>query len=459
MQKARGLDVRPEDLADAGKRSEFTVCVVGLGRMGLPTACIWADAGFEVVGVDINMAVVEAVNSGKAPFEEPGLSELLASVVEKGKLTATTDARDASSRSDVIEIITPTPVGPDGRPDYGPIRKACSEVGLGLRPGSLIVVESTVGPGTTEGLLRETLEKASGLKAGEDFGLAYSPIRATSGRVLRDLVEYPRVLGAINERSLEAAKAFFSTVVKGGVVVVPDMKTAELTKLAENFYRQVVLSLTNELALLCEKVGVDFYEVARAANTQPYCRLLRPGLVGGHLPKDLQLFIAEAEDAGAELRLGKAAKKVNDGLVKHVLKLAREALRDCGKSLRRAKVVVLGISYKPDVKNPRGSRSLELVRELEKRCRAVVAYDPFYTKQEMEELGYPAASSLTEALSGADCAIIAVGHSKFRELGLKVLKDLMAEKAAIVDAAGLVEPDEARRQGFAYRGFGRPHGP
>ena len=459
MQKARGLDVRPEDLADASKRSEFTVCVVGLGRMGLPTACIWADAGFEVVGVDINMAVVEAVNSGKAPFEEPGLSELLASVVEKGKLTATTDARDASSRSDVIKIITPTPVGPDGRPDYGPIRKACSEVGLGLRPGSLVVVESTVGPGTTEGLLRETLEKASGLKAGEDFGLAYSPIRATSGRVLRDLVEYPRVLGAVNERSLEAAKAFFSAVVKGGVVAVLDMKTAELTKLAENFYRQVVLSLTNELALLCEKVGVDFYEVARAANTQPYCRLLRPGLVGGHLPKDLQLFIAEAEEAGAELRLGKAAKKVNDKLVKHILKLAREALRDCGKSLRRAKVAVLGISYKPDVKNPRGSRSLELVRELEKRCRTVVAYDPFYTKQEMEELGYPAASSLTEALSGADCIIMAVGHSRFKELDLRTLKDLTARKAAIVDAAGVVEPGKAREHGFAYRGFGRAHRP
>jgi len=280
VEKARGLDVRPEDLADAEKRSEFTVCVVGLGRMGLPTACIWADAGFKVVGVDINPAVVEAVNSGKAPFEEPGLSELLASVVEKGRLTATTDARAASSRSDVIKIITPTPVGPDGRPDYSPIKKACTEVGFGLRPSSLVVVESTVGPGTTEGPLKEALEKASGLKAGEDFGLAYSPIRATSGRVLRDLVEYPRVLGAINERSLEAAKTFFSAVVKGGVVVVPDMRTAELTKLAENFYRQVVLSLTNELALLCEKVGVDFYEVARAANTQPYCRLLRPGLVG-----------------------------------------------------------------------------------------------------------------------------------------------------------------------------------
>ena len=228
-----------------------------------------------------------------------------------------------------------------------------------------------------------------------------------------------------------------------------------MVKLAENFYRQLVLSITNEIALLCEAVGVDFYEVAKAANTQPYCRLLRPGLIGGHLPKDLRLLMAEAEEAGVDMRLGKAAQKLNEHLIRHAIRLVREALRECGKSLRRAKVVVLGVSYKPDVKNPHGSRSSELVGELARRCKEVVAYDPFYTRREMEELGYPAAPTLTEAIRDADCLVIAIGHSAFREMDLRALRPLMAEKAALVDLSGIIGPGEALRAGFSYRGLGR----
>ena len=452
---ARGFHVRPEDLADEGGRSRFTVCVVGLGRMGLPTACLWARAGFKVLGADINPATVSAVNSGQAPFEEPGLRELLADVVSLGRLKATTNVREAASQADLVKVIVPTPVDERGKPDYGPIIKACREIGLGLRPGSLVLVESTVAPGTTEDYLKLELEEASGLKAGLDFGLAYSPIRATSGRVLKDLASYPRVLGALDERSLRAAKAFLLTVTKGGVVVVSDMRTAEAVKLFENVYRYVALALTNELAVLCQELGVDFLEAAEAANTQPYCHLLRPGLVGGHIPKDQYLLLAKAEELGVKLRLLKAAKKANDAVVRHVLRLLRDGLRELGLSLRRSVVAVLGVSYKPDVKNPVGSRTAELVGELQGRCREVRVYDPFYTKSELEALGYPAAPTLADAVRDANCLLIAVGHSKFRELRLEALRSLMAERAIVVDVAGVIDPLRASRAGLAYRAFGR----
>ena len=455
MKNARGLGLRQEDIADEERRSELIICVVGLGRMGLPTACLYAKAGFTVIGADVNPAVVRAVNSGEAPFEEPGLGELLSENVRNGRLEAMTDVRKASYKADVVKIIVPTPVDEHKRPDYSPIKRACREAGLGLRPGALVIVESTVGPGTTETLLKRELEEASGLRAGEDFGLAYSPIRATSGRVLRDLVRYPRVLGAVNEASLKAAKVVLLAVTEGGIIEVSSIRTAEAVKLFENIYRDVALALTNELAHFCEEAGIDFFEAAEAANSQPYCHLLKPGLVGGHIPKDPYLLFAKADELGVKLRVAKAARTANDDVVRRVLKMTREALREQGKSLRRARVAVLGISYKADVKNPAGSKALELVRALKKRCKAVTVWDPFFTKSEAKALGYPAASSLAEALRDADCIIITVGHSRFRELDLRALKGLVAEPCVIVDAAGAVDPSKARMSGLTYRGLGR----
>ena len=455
MRSAKGMRLRPGDIAREEARSDIAICIVGLGRMGLPTACLYAKAGFKVLGADINPVVVRAVSSGEAPFEEPGLSELLSTCVKAGRLKAMTDVRKASSQADVIKVVVPTPIDEHKRPDYGPIKRACREVGFGLRTGSLVIVESTLGPGTTEALLKKELEEASGLRAGEDFGLAYSPIRATSGRVLRDLVRYPRVLGAINDASLRAAKAVLLAVTEGGVIEVSSIRTAEAVKLFENIYRDVALALTNELAHFCEEAGIDFFEAAEAANSQPYCHLLRPGLVGGHIPKDPFLLFAKAEELGVKLRVARAARTTNDDVVRRVLKMAREALRGQGKSLRRARVAILGISYKADVKNPAGSKALELVRVLKRRCKAVRTWDPFFTKSEAEALGYPAAPSLTDALRDADCVIITVGHSRFRELDLRALKGLVAEPCVIVDTAGVIEPKKARALGLVYRGLGR----
>jgi len=448
---ARGLYVRPEDLANEDERSKITICVVGLDRVGLSMACLWARAGFSVLGADINPIVVSAVASGQPPLEEPGLKEALASATASGRLRATTEVREAAARADLVDITTSAQVDELRRPDYAPVVRACREVGLGLREGTLVLLEGALAPGTTEELLKPVLEEASGLKVGQDLGLAYSPARARSGSVLRDLASRPRALGAYDSGSLRAARAFLATTTRGGVITVSSIREAEAVRLFEDLACLAEMALANELAMFCYKAGLNLAEIARAAGLGP----LRPGLAGGQQLVSQALILAKAEELGLKLKLVKAAQAVNDMVVKHALRLLRDALRELGLSMRRSVVAVLGVSNRPDVKDPEGSRSADLVKALMGRCREVRAYDPYFRSSELKALGYPASNTLVEAVEGANCLLIATGHTKFKELPLEGIRSHMAERAAIVDLAGVVEPSRAIRAGFTYRSLGQ----
>jgi UDP-N-acetyl-D-mannosaminuronic acid dehydrogenase len=444
-----------KDIETPEKRGKYTVSVVGCGRMGLSTACLFAEAGFKVIGVDADQHAVNIIKRGKAPFFEPGLDEILRKHVKDGRLIATNEAKDAASASDVIVFVVPTLIDEKKKPVYLHVEKACKDVGMGMRSGAIIIFESTVGPGITETLVKDALEGASGLKAGTDFALAYSPIHATAGRVLEDISSRPRVVGAVNEQSLEAACLVLSTVTKGEIIKVRNMKTAEAVKLFENVYCDVNLALTNELARFCEKAGIDFIEAMEAANTHTPCCLLHPGMVGGPILKDPYLLVDEAENVNARLRLTALARKINDEMLGHVLRLARDALRQCGKTLLRATVSVLGVSYRPNVKESQGSSTAELVNMLRRRGAKVRVYDPFFSFEELRELGYPAEGTLTRTIEGTDCLIIAVGHEKFQKLNLEKIKFLVKKPAAIVDMGRVVNPENAEKEGFVYRGVGR----
>jgi len=444
-----------KDIETPEKRGKYTISVIGCGRMGLPTACLFAEAGFKVIGVDVDQHAVNMIKKGKAPFFEPGLDDLIKKHVKENRLTATNEAKEAASASDIVIFVVPTPIDEKKKPIYSHVEKACKDVGMGMRSGTIIIFESTVGPGTTETLVKETLENASGLKAGTDFALAYSPVHATSGRVLKDISNRPRVVGAVNERSLEVACLILSTVTKGEIVKVRNMRTAEAVKLFENVHRDVNLALTNELARFCERAGIDFIEAMEAANMHPPCHLLFPGMVGGHIPKDPYLLLEEAENVNARLRLIMLARKTNDEMLGHALRLARDALRQCGKTLMRATISVLGVSYRPNVKESRGSSTLELVNMLRRRGAKVRVYDPFFSFKELRELGYPAEETLTKTVEGTDCLIIAVGHEKFKKLNLEKIKFLVKKPAATVDMSHVINPAKAEKEGFVYRGVGR----
>jgi UDP-N-acetyl-D-mannosaminuronic acid dehydrogenase len=444
-----------ENLDVPEKREKYTISVVGCGRTGLPTACLLAEAGFKVIGADANSRVVSLLSKGKAPLSETGLKELLKKHAKNGKFTATKDIQKAVSTSDVIMLVVPTPIDRRKKPDYTFIERPCKEIGKGLRSGSLVIVASTTGPGTVETIIKGTIEKASGLKAGVDFGLAYSPTRAAPGRVLQDIATYTRVVGAINERSLNVASLVLDTIAKGGIVKVRDMKTAEAVKLFENVYRDVSLALANDFGQFCEKVGIDFLEAQQAANTQRHCHLLVPGIVGGHIPKDPYLLLEEAENVNAKLRMLVLARKINDEMSAHAIRLVKEALKECGKPLRRAKISILGVSYRPNVKESKGSKTEELVRKLLAKGAIVNVYDPFYSQKELTDRGYPTKKTLTNVVEGTNCLLIAVGHNRFKRLNLRRIKFLMKKPPAIVDMGHVIDPVKAEDEGFTYRGAGR----
>jgi len=451
------LSLEPGEIAVRIRNGTLTIGVVGLGWMGLPTACLYAEAGARVIGADMNPRVVERVSKGDPPIDETGLPAMLKKAIKAGKFSATTSTEEAAEKSDILFIVVPTMIDRQKRADYSTVEDACVSVGKSLKPGSLVIFQSTCGPGVTERVVKATLEKYSGLTAGEGFGLAYSPIRAMGGRALQDIQTYNKVVGATDARSLEAACAAISVIVKGELIRAHDIKTAELSKLFETIYRDVNIALANEFALLCEEVGVDYLETAKAANSQPYSHLHSTGAgVGGHcLPVYPYLLQTEAYALDAKFRLVLDGRKINDLMPRHVVKLAADGMRVCGRSLKRAKVVVLGVSYRPNVKETRFSPSLELISILKKRGARVVAYDPLFNASDMESMGLVSEPTLRKAMEKADCAILTVAHDEFKKMDTIELAAHMSKKGLIVDCTGVMNPSSVEKSGLVYRGIGR----
>jgi len=450
------MDMDPEDIRTSIKSGALTIGVYGLGWMGLPIACLFAEAGANVIGVDVNRYVVETVNGGRSHVEEPELQKLLKKHVKAKRLVATDNVGEAAFKSDVIVIVVPTLI--DGRkvPDYSAVGKVCKSIGLRLRKGCLVIFESTVGPGTTEGLVKKTIERASGLKAGSDFGLAYSPIRASAGSVLRDVQSYPRVIAGLNEDSLKATSAVLSTIITGKLIEVQDVKTAEAVKLFENVYRDVNIALANELAIFCERAGIDFEEAKEIANTQPFSHIHTSSIgVGGHcIPQNPYFLIEEADSVGVKLALSKAARKINDEMPKHAVDLVIGGLRARRKTLRRARIAVLGVSYKANVKEARASPVHQVIRMLMKKGAKVVVYDPYFSADEIREMGYNSADSLWQAVDSVDCVFFAVAHAKFRSLEIDDIGRFVKKPILLVDGCHILDFKDVKRKWVVYREIG-----
>ena len=451
------LTLEPGEIAVRIRDGVLTVAVVGLGWMGLPTACLYAEAGAKVIGVDMNPKIVERISRGEPTIDEPGLTVMLKKAIRSGRFTVTTNSEEAASNSDILFIIVPTMIDKQKHADYSSVEDACARVGKNIKPGSLIIFESTCGPGVTERVVKETVEKYSGLQVGQGFGLAYSPIRAMGGRAVQDLQSYSKVVGATDKKSLEAACAALSVIVKGELIRVKDIKSAELSKLFETIYRDVNIGLANEFALLCEEIGVDYLETMRAANTQPYSHLHSTGVgVGGHcLPVYPYLLTSETYALDAKLRIVLDARKINDLMPRHVAKLASDGLRVCGKSLKRAKVAVVGISYRPNVKETRFSPSLDLISILKKRGARVISFDPLFNASEMESMGLTSEPTLRRAIEKADCVILTVAHNEFKDMDTIELAARMSKQGLIIDCTGTVDPVSVEKSGLVYRGIGR----
>ena len=417
------------------------VAVVGLGKIGLPLAALYASRGASVVGCDIDPGIVDAVNAGRCPIEgEPGLPEAVAAAVDTGRLSATTDTAEAVTRSDVVVVIVRVGIDEARRADYSQLDAATGDIGRGLRADTLVILESTVPVRATRKHFGERLARASGLEL-SSLRLAYSPERVSSGTILRDLGAYPKVVGGIDQASGEAAAAFYREVLDAEVLVLPDAETAEFTKLAESVYRDVNIALANELAVAAEALGVDYASAARAANSQPYSHLHAPGVgVGGHCIPVYPYFLLE----GSEQRLVSAAREINDSMAEYAAAKLDAALD----SLEGCRVLILGLAYRGGVKEATLSSTLLLAQALQQRGARVLVNDPLFSDEEIRSHGLePSPLPPDEPI---DAVVLQALHPQY--VGLDVAS--LAGCRVFLDGRNAMDRAAVEASGVRYLGIG-----
>jgi UDP-N-acetyl-D-mannosaminuronic acid dehydrogenase len=471
----------------------YNVVVIGMGYVGIPCAALLADVpGFRATGVQRRSPrsgwKIDALNAGECPFEgdEPGLAELLQRVVvEKGTFQVTDDYR-VCRQADAILIDVQTPVDDDHVPRYESLREASAQAGRHLQRGTLVIIESTVAPGTTQHVVQPILEGESGLRAGRDFSLAFSYERVMPGKLLAYITDMPRVVGGIDAESTRRAVELYRHIVRAEITA-SDCLTAEMAKVVENAYRDVNIAFANEMAQACERLGVDVYQVRRLINARADRSMHIPGAgVGGHcLPKDSYLLEYGVRSYGrgdkesgrggegdrdrdVELALIRLARRINDGMPAHMLVLVEEALAAAGQPLAGARVAVLGVAYLEDADDTRNTPAVPLIQGLRERGAEVVAHDPYVSEHEWQLAwaGEPAAAlvaDLEAALAGADCAVVMTRHKPYRDLaaganpggeGLEWIKARL-RRPVIVDGRNVFDRAACERAGFVYRGIGK----
>ncbi len=424
------------------------VIVVGGGRMGLPLAAVIAEHGARVTVCDVNPAVVDAVNRGVSPYDEPLLPEYIARNHAAGRLNATGDTTEAARTADVAIIIVPAHLTPGRDIDYSILRAASAAVGRGLRPGTLVSYETTVAAGGTRSALIPVLEEHSGLQAGLDFQVSYSPERVKANYVVEKLQETPKVVGGLDAASAQRAEAFYGEHLGAPIINVQTLEAAELAKLAGMLYRDVNIALANELAAYCEAIGVDFGQVRAAANTDGESFLLIPGIgVGGHCTPVYPYFIIrEGERKGTPQRLAVGAREINDAQpARSVARLAR-----CIGPLNGKRIHILGLSFRPDVKVDIFSTAYPLREALTERGAIVTIEDPFYSDEELRQSGFEPASAGRDPM---DAVILNAAHTAFRAPDFARWR--AAGIQAVVDGRRGWDRARAEEAGLIYLGVGQ----
>jgi len=435
-----------EDLADAIRSKRTIAAVIGLGYVGLAVACALAHVGFRVLGIERDRDKAALIGAAICPISghEPRLAELLEQAIESGRLQVSSDPEDCQEAS-VILIAVETPVDAGSKaPRYEALKGALREVGPHLQPGALVIVESTIAPGTMEGVVRPLLEETSGKKANEGFHLVHCPERVMPGKLLANLRTCNRVIGGLTPHAAELARELYGHLVEADLDIT-DALTAELVKATENTYRDVQIAFANEIALLCENVGADVYRVRELVNKSPLRSMHLPGAgVGGHcIPKDPWLLVY-GTTGKLQAQLIPTSRGINDHMPLHVAELAEEGLAEAGGAIGQAKVTVLGYSYLENTSDDRNSPTIALVEQLKALGAQVTIHDPFF-----EEYNAP----LQQAVTGSDCAIVMVAHDEYRALDLADLRAWLATPI-LIDGRNVFDKEKARGLGFFYAGVG-----
>jgi UDP-N-acetyl-D-mannosaminuronic acid dehydrogenase len=420
------------------------VAVVGVGRIGLPLAARIAAGGHAVFACDIDEARVDAVNRGENPIpDEQGLGALLAQVVASGHLRATTDSSGAVGQCEAVLFAVAVDVDDAGRADLSWLLAACDDVARGMRTGTLCIFDTTLPVGTTRAVLAPRLE-AGGLRLGKDFSVAFSPERLLMGRVIEDLTKYPKVVGGVDAAGGERAAAFYRHVFGGEVIQLANAESAELSKLAEGAYRDLNIALANELAQTADAYGIDITEVIRAANSQPYSHIHTPGTgVGGHCIPVYPRFLMQGRGASSLSALGRA---VNDAMPAYAV----ERVAAVTGGLDDKRVLVMGLTFRPDVAVTPHTNAVDLLREFSARGARVWGHDALLSEAGVRSLGFEPAP---EPLGSYDVVAVHALHSAYAGMDWRKLAPVLLDARNALDRAAV----EAR--GVRYVGIGRPPSP
>jgi nucleotide sugar dehydrogenase len=415
---------------------EMRICVVAMGKIGLPLAVQFATKGHQVVGADVNARTVQSVNDGVEPFPgEHRLAELLKETVTSGNLKATTDTAAAVAEAEAVVIVVPLFVDAQGVPDFGWMDAATKAVAAGLKPGTLVSYETTLPVGTTRDRFGPMLEAGSGLTVGEDFHLVFSPERVLTGRVFADLRRYPKLVGGVDEASAAAGVAFYEAVLDfderddlpraNGVWDLGSSEASEMAKLAETTYRDVNIGLANQFARFADKQGLDVLKVIEACNSQPYSHIHRPGIaVGGHcIPIYPQMYLWNDPEA----TVVRAAREANAGMPSYAVDVLAAAYGD----LAGASVLVLGAAYRGAVKETAFSGVFPLVESLKAKGATPYVSDPMYTAEELEAEGLPAHRGET-----VTAAVVQADHDEYRTLAPADLPEV----TVLLDGRRITDP-------------------
>ena len=413
---------------DSSSPSPHNVAVVGLGKIGLPLAIQYARQGYRVIGCDINTRIVDDLNDGKSHIcEEPEISMELPILLLEGLFSATTHTIEAVRQAEVVVVIVPVSLNAKHEVDFSMIDAATSAVGRGLRPGTLVIYETTLPVGTTSHHLRSLLERVSGLQAGTDFSLAYSPERVSSGKVFHDLRTYPKVIGGIDEQSVVRARAFYRSALEAEIIIMASTDEAEFVKLIETTYRDVNIALANEYACYADAHGLNVYNAIAAANTQPYSHIHVPGVgVGGHcIPVYPYFLFANPYDHGrgeerAPCSLPRAARYINDNMAEYAV----QRLEEVAGSLFRQTILILGIAYRGDVREIAFTSAQLLQEALLRRNAMVYVDDPLFSDSELSALGYTPLPEAYEA--GVDAIILQCDHHHYQQFDFGLFKKCRA---------------------------------
>ena len=455
-QKSKIMQLTNQELIESIQSGNISVCIIGIGRIGLPTALSFANSGLPTVGVDINYNLVEMINSKIFPLkDEPGYDVIFEKVIHE-KFHVSTKIEEIVPNSDVIVLSLPTPMDKNNVPDYSALLSVGKQLGELLTKDSLVIIESTVEPGFIENEFIKSIESSEKqLIAGKDFAIGVCPETANPGQIMNDFEKLPRLVGAINDHAANVITKIYKHVFTVDLIPMPNCKTANAVKLTTNVFRDLNIAFINELAILFEKVGIDIMTVLEAAKSKYNFQVhyAGPGVGGPCLPVNSYQMINLAKKMGLDnLKSVETARIINESMPSHVIDLLHDAFIESGKSLENSNVLILGISYKPDVKDIQITPAETIIEKLKNLKTNILIYDPYFKSTNIFDL--QTESNLIEALQKADSLIIVTAHKEFHNLDPIFLKSKM-KNAIVIDSKCIINQQAAKDSGLIYRGLGR----